>query len=217
MAISYVSQASAASDSVTLGTHANGDTIFIFAWNDGSATIPSLPAGWLNFITVTAATGSYRIGYKIATTSSETSGTWTNADGIISVAYRSDSGIVVPAFTVANSSTGTTLTYSAVGVANNRENVDQWIAGLAAMRVDTNAIETAPSGMTNRSNQVGAGWEMAWHDTNADANNWSATNVTVATSALWRTATVQIYEQPYPTTSGGGIFFRPGMAGGMSE
>lgn len=216
MAISYISQASATSDSVTLGTHASGDLLLVFAYNDGSATIPSLPSGWLNLHNVTAATGSYRIGFKVATTSSETSGTWTNADGIIAVVYRSDAGLVLPAFYSVNTSTSATLQHTSIPAVNNRENVDQWIIGLAVMRSDTNAIETPPTNMTNRSNLVGTGWEMALHDTNADSNNWVATNVTVATSALWRTFTAQIYEQPYPTTSGGG--FRPvNIRGGADQ
>lgn len=215
MTISYISQASAASDSVTLGTHAAGDLLFLFAYNDGSSTIPSLPTGWLNFHNLTAATGSYRIGFKVATSSAETSGTWTNADGVIAVVYRSNAGLVIPAFYATNSGTTTQITYSAIQALNNRENVDQWIVGLAVMRLDTNAVETPPTGMTHRANQVGTGWEMALHDTNADSNSWTSTNVTVTTSALWRTLVVQICEQPYPT--GGGIFFRPGMAGGMSE
>jgi hypothetical protein len=159
MTISYISQASAASDSVTLGTHAAGDLLLVFAYNDGSATIPSLPSGWLNLHNVTAATGSYRIGFKVATASSETSGTWTNADGVIAVVYRSDAGLVLPAFYSVNTSTSATLNYTSIPAVNNRENVDQWVMGLAVMRNDTNAIETPPTNMTNRSNLVGTGWE----------------------------------------------------------
>lgn len=215
MAISYISQASAATDSVTLGTHARGDLLLVFAYNDGSATIPSLPTGWLNVFNVSNAAGSYRVGFKIATTSSETSGTWNNADGVIAVVYRSDAGLVVPAFSANNAQTSVSVNYPAVASVNNRENVDQWFVGLALQRSDTNALETPPTGMTNRSNLVGTGWEMALHDTNADANSWTSTTVTVATSAAWRTLVVQIYEQPYPTSGGGLILSRP-MNGGYS-
>ncbi len=215
MTISRISSASAASDSVTLGTHAAGDMIFIWSWNDGSATIPSLPAGWLSIHTATAATGSYRLGYNLAASGSETSGTWTNADGLIAVVYRSDVGIVVPAFFATNTATNTTVAYSAIVAAANRENVDQWFFGAAVQRNETNALETAPSGMTNVTSQVGTGFKMAWHDTNADANSFTAANVSVTTSALWRTVVVQVFEQAYPTSSGGGAMFLPrGFDGG---
>lgn len=215
MAISYISQASAATDSVTLGTHAAGDSLFAFAYKNGSATIPSLPSGWLSFFTQTFSTGSYRIGFKIANSSAETSGSWTNADGVIAVVYRSDAGLVIPAISSSAAATSTAVNYSAILSVFNRESVDQWFVGFGVMRNDTNALETPPTGMTNRSNLVGTGWEMAAHDTNADANSWASTNVTVTTSALWRTAVAQIYEQPYPTTSGG---FRPvNIRGGADQ
>ena len=216
MTLSRISSASAASDSVTLGTHASGDMIFIFAWNDGSATIPSLPAEWLSIHTVTAGAGSYRLGYKLAASASETSGTWTNADGLIAVVYRSDAGVVVPAFFANNTNTNTTVNYPAVAAAFNRENVDQWFLGLAVQRNDTNALETAPSGMANITSLTGTGWKMAVHDTDADANSFTSASVTVATSALWRTLVVQIFEQPYPTSSGGGLFLPRGFDGGYS-
>lgn len=215
MAISYISQASAASDSVTLGTHAAGDLLLVFSYNDGSSTIPSLPTGWLNFYNLLAATGSVRVGFKVANSSAETSGTWTNADGVIAVVYRSNAGLVVPAFQSANTATSATVNYPGIGSGLNRESVDQWFVGFGVMRNDTNALETPPTGQTNRSNLVATGWEMALHDTNADANSWTSTNVTVATSALWRTLVVQICEQPYP--SGGGGFRPVNIRGGADQ
>ena len=217
MTISRISSAAAASDSVTLGTHASGDMIFIWAWNDGSATIPSLPTGWLSIHTATAATGSYRLGYKLAASASETSGTWTNADGLIAVVYRSDAGIVVPAFFAANTATSTSVGYSAIAAAANRENLDQWFLGVAAQRNDTNALETAPSGMTNITSQAGTGWKMAAHDTNADANSFTAANVSVTTSALWRTVVLQIFEQPYPTGGGSASARMVNIRGGADQ
>jgi hypothetical protein len=214
--ISRISSASAASDSVTLGTHASGDMILIFAYNDGANTAPSLPTGWLNINNATGSTSGTRIGYKIAQSASETSGTWTNADGLIAIVYRSDAGLVIPTLAGFNSGTSTTVNYSAFGVAFNRENVDQWMVGFASQRVDTNTLETAPTGMTNITSQTGTGWEMAAHDSNADANSFASANVTVTTSAAWRTIAFSIFEQPYPTTSGGGLFLPRGFDGGYT-
>jgi hypothetical protein len=191
--------------------------IYIFAWNDGSATVPSLPAGWSNYQNISSVTGAIRIGFKLATSASETSGTWTNADGLIAVVYRSDAGIVVPGFFSANGgSASTSISYTGIAATNNRENVDQWFFGAVVQRIETNAVETAPTGMTNVTNQVGTGFEMAWHDTNADANSFTTAAVTVATSALWRNYVVQIVEQSYPTSSGGGLFLPRGFDGGYA-
>ena len=202
MTISRISSATNAGDTITIGTHASGDLILIFAYNDGANTAPSLPSGWLNINNGTGSTSGTRIGYKVAQSSSETSGTWTNADGLIAIVYRSDAGLVIPNYSGFNSATSATVNYIAFGASLNRENVDQWMVGLASQRVDTNALETAPTGMTNITSLTGTGWKMAAHDSNADANSFSNANVTVTTSAAWRASVFSVFEQPYP--SGGG-------------
>jgi len=204
--ISRISSATNAGDTVTIGTHAAGDTIFILAYNDGSGTIPSLPAGWLNHHTLANSTiQGIRVGYRVAQSSSETSGTWTNADGLIAVVYRGSEGVVVPGVFSESGATSATITYGpTIAATRNRENVDQWFFGLAMQRVDTNALETAPSSMTNVTNLVGTGWEIVWHDTNADANSWSNANVVLSTSAAYRSAVVQIWEQPFYSAASGG-------------
>ena len=218
MTISRISSAAAAASSVTLGTHAQGDLLMAFAFNDGSTTIPSLPSGWTNHMTFTGSLTGIRIGYKMASSSSDTSGTWTNADGLIVVVYRGGTGYIVqPAFGNGNLGTSTTLRYSAFTAANDREGAtDRWFAGFAAMRVDTNAIETPPTNMSLVLGQVGTGWEMVWHDSNATLTSWPNTDVTVATSAFWRTGIVQLYEQDHQQAagSGGALFLPRGFDGG---
>jgi len=217
--ISRISSAAAATSSVTLGTHAAGDLLMAFSFNDGATTVPALPSGWINHGTVSGSLTAYRIGYKIAASSSETSGTWTSADGLIVVVYRGGTGCIVqPGFANGNSGTSTTLRYSAFAAANDREGAaDRWFAGFAAMRLDTNAIENPPTNMSFVVGQVGTGWEMAWHDSNATLTSWPNTDVTVATSAFWRTGVIQLYEQDHQQTGGGGsgsAFLPRGYDGG---
>lgn len=216
MTISRISSATNAGDTVTIGTHASGDLIVVFAYNDGATTAPSLPSGWLNINNGTGATSGTRIGYKVAQSSSETSGTWTNADGLIAIVYRSDAGLVIPTYASFNSATSATVNYTSFGVSFNRENVDQWMVGLASQRVDTNTLETPPTGLTNITSLTGTGWEMAAHDSNADANSFTSANVTVTTSAAWRTIVFSIFEQPYPSGGGssGSAFLPRGYDGG---
>lgn len=217
MTISRISSATNAGDTVTIGTHASGDLIVVFAYNDGATTAPSLPSGWLNINNATGATSGTRIGYKVAQSSSETSGTWTNADGLIAIVYRSDAGLVIPTYASFNSATSATVNYTSFGASFNRENVDQWMVGLASQRVDTNTLETAPTGLTNITSLTGTGWKMAAHDSNADANSFTAANVTVTTSAAWRTIVFSVFEQPYPSGGGGGgLFLARGFDGGYA-
>lgn len=219
MTISYISAATNAGDTVTIGTHAAGDTIIMSAYNDGATTVPSLPTGWIGFSTLSGSLTGWRMAYKVATTSSETSGTWTNADGLIALVYRPNTSgnVLVPGIGAGNSGTTATINYPAIAAANDRTNADQWMIGLAVQRSDTNALETAPTGMTNRSVLTGTGWESVAHDTNANAASWTSTNVTVATSAFYRSLVFQLFEQPFYSAGAGGMFFRPGMCGGFAE
>lgn len=72
----YVAASVIAASSGTTPTHAVGDLLVVVAysyWGD----IPSLPAGWTS--AHTNADG-LRVGYKVATSTADSTGTWTNAD-----------------------------------------------------------------------------------------------------------------------------------------
>lgn len=87
MAWSIVSSATG-TNTATLGTHAAGDLIIVFSFRDGSTTAPSLVATWTNIINGGANTCSARAAFKIAASSSETIGTWTNATSLIAIVIR---------------------------------------------------------------------------------------------------------------------------------
>ena len=218
MTISYISAASAAATSVTLGTHTTNDLITIFAFNNTSATVPTLPSGWVNQYTVTATIG-WRVGYKIATGSSETSGTWTNADGLIAIVHRPSSGaLVLPGSNVASSGTATNITYGAIASTLDRTNAnDRWFLTFASTRTADSSVETAPTSFTNRSSLLGGSWEIASHDTNGTLGSYGGGTVAAGgTSALFRTLLIQLFETPYTASGGGGVFIQRGMKGGYA-
>lgn len=81
---------SAAATSVTIPTHAIGDLIVIWAYRDGSNTPASVPAAsgtvpaWVTINGATgASTNSAISAYFVATATNHTSGTWTNATGMV--------------------------------------------------------------------------------------------------------------------------------------
>lgn len=84
----------------TMPAHQSGDLLIGYAFRDGSNTAPSLPSGWTNGDNSGANSCSARLGYKVATSSGETSGTWTNATSLIIVVLR---GVT---FQQANDATG---------------------------------------------------------------------------------------------------------------
>lgn len=93
--ISIQGALAANSSSVAIPTHAAGDLIVIFAYNAASTTVPTLPtAGGTvpTFTSIMATSGgsynSFVAAYAYATSSSDTSGTWTGATSMIAVAIR---------------------------------------------------------------------------------------------------------------------------------
>lgn len=194
MAISRVGASAADGTTITIpGTYQNGDLAIIFAFR-GATTAPSLPAGWTSLGTASAGASSYRLGWKLMTSGADTSGTWTNATGLVCHVYRGVATDRTPViFGAANTATSATVTYSAISAVTG---IDSWVAGFAATKTTTSTIETAPTNMTNACNTVGAATEYAGHDSNgaytAGNGAWPATNVSVTTSAEWRSATCQI-------------------------
>lgn len=175
--------------SAVLPAHQVGDLILIFAYRDGNNTAPSLPSGYKNIVSNGANTNSLRVGYKFATSTSETSGTWTSATSVVAIVYR---GASIGASAVGGT-TSTTVTYPALTL--RRTNNTSWVVGGAGHRsVDTN-VQNAPSGMTNVNSVLDATDELAVHDTNTTVSSWSSTNVSVGgTSSGWRSAVIELVD-----------------------
>jgi len=73
--------------STTTPTHQVGDLLIVYAIRWGSSTPPSLPAGWTSVHTGTN-TDARRLGYKVATATNDSTGTWTNANALFILVYR---------------------------------------------------------------------------------------------------------------------------------
>lgn len=192
MAISYISQASVEATSITIPSHQAGDLLLIFAFVDASVTEPTLPAGWTSIATTTLASPACasRIGYKIATSGSETSGTWTGATGLVCQVYRGALGI---GRSVTNTASSATVAYPALTLANTQATTPSWVAGFAGHRSVNGSLGTPPTGMTNRANLEGVTNDMAGHDTNGGVSSWSLQSVASGeTASGYATALVEI-------------------------
>lgn len=174
MAISNISSASAAAASVAMPTHAAGDLLLFSAWRNGSTTPPSLPGGCTNIQTAFQTLYSIRVGYKIAASSSETSGTWTNATHICVSVYRGQHATTP----IGGSNTGTGTSSSTVNYPSVTMTVGDgtsWVMGSAGISSADVDINTAPAGFTNRTNTSNL---TALHDTNAGVASWAGVNDT---------------------------------------
>jgi hypothetical protein len=222
MTISRISSATNNGTGVTLGTHAKGDLILYLAYNFNSATIPTLPVSVTSIYTRSGSSGAHRIGYYIADSSSETVGTtgWTNADNVTAIVYRASStSVVVPSFISASTANSTTMTYAVQVAGTFKENAtDIWYLGYCMFNSATNSLATlAPAGMTNVNNSVGAGFEVAVHDTNATrASIWAQQTVTGTVFAIHFETVIELLEVDHQATTGGGLILPRSMNGGYS-
>jgi surface protein len=187
--ITYVGQATGV-DSATLPAHQAGDLIFAFAFRDGSTVSPTVPTGWTNIGTISGTLCSARIGFKVAASSGETTGTWTNATTVIFLVYR---GVNITNMTGINTgvgASGTTVTYAANGY---WQGLSRLVAFAGHRSTDT-ALETPPGTLNLIVGVVDATDEAAAFESSADNfGAWPVTTVSVGgTSSGFVTATIRL-------------------------
>jgi hypothetical protein len=210
MAIDFIGAVSALANSVSLPSHQKGD-IFIAAAVRTNNTSASLPAGWIGLGSAGTNSLSMRIGFRVAQSSSETSGFWINATGLSITILRPTIGtIAVPSVPAQTAGVSTSVAYGALtGVASADNYIDQTFVAFGSTLLDTNAIETPPTGMTFLEKSSQAGLAFASFRLTANAfGNWTTQTVTLP-SATWRTGVVRIAEYPFPALGGGGGSYSP--------
>jgi protocatechuate 3,4-dioxygenase beta subunit len=193
--ISFVGANSAAGNTVTIPAHQVGDLMIIYAYRNGNATPPGSPSGWTDIGTPAGSQNqSDHTGYRFATSTSDTSGTWTNATNMVVLVYRGiDSTTPIGGDSVAQSPNAASNVISYPAVTMSVTDGSSWVVGLAGHRTATN-VNVAPTGMTNRTGTVVAG-----HDTNVGVTAWSLHTVTVNASSSWRARTIEIVAERIPT------------------
>lgn len=219
MSIALRSNQQAAAATLTMPTHQAGDLLLTFAWNDNSATAPTIPSGWVTRYNVGAATGTIVCAYRIAQSNSESFGTWTNADHVsVSVWYGGANTTIQPHFIIASNGTSTSIGWAAQTAGTFQSNAeDQALVAWGVNRNTTNDLSQTLGALTNLFQQGdGANFQVAVKYQLARTTIWASTSLTVTTSSFWRTLMVSLVEQTaYGVTGGGAMFFRPGMNGGM--
>lgn len=207
MSINLVGTASAFAASVSLPSHQKGDIFLAAALRTNNVTA-SLPAGWVGISSAGTNNLSMRLGFRVAQSSIETSGTWFNATGLSVIILRPTAGtIAVPGASSQVAATSTSVTYGAVaGIVAGDNYLDQSFVAFGATLTNTNAIETPPSGMTFLEKISDTGLAFAsFRLTSNTFGAWTSQTVTLP-SATWRTGVVRIAEYPFPALSSSGVF-----------
>lgn len=205
MTISRVGFASANGTSLTLPTHQAGDLIMVAAFRDGyTAGGLTAPNGW-NFVTNrTAGQFNLILAFRSAATASEVSGTWTGATQIIAVVYRHSTDVLCIANQSVASAVSSTISYVAFTTASTV--TDRWAVGVVGCILNTQAIESSPTGMANVTSVAGASTgELAWHDSDANIAWTTTRTVSIATSTQHGEIVAEIVSTGIAKASGGGF------------
>lgn len=205
MTTSYVGSAFAEATSVTLPTHQSGDLIIIMATRWASTTVPTVPSGWSVLFSRNTSNRTVIIACKIASSSSETSGTWTNAEMLACGVWRDDTNYLVPgAIASAAQTGGTTMAYPLLDAVNTiRQRSSSWVAGFGGVALNSINGQDAPTGMTNRGSLAGASTgEVAIHDSNGNTT-WSSTvNVTLSSATSSQSTTIELWDTGIAKSAG---------------
>ena len=176
--------------SATLPTHQAGDLILAFAFRDGSTTLPTQPAGWTLVESNTASSSSARLSYKIAASSGDSTGTWTNASTVIFLVYRGVNTTAIGFHDSEASGTFGPVLYRANGY---WQGLSRMVAFAGHRSTDT-ALGTPPGSLTLIVNPVDATDEAAAFQSTVDNfGNWVDTSVSVGgTTSGWITFTMRL-------------------------
>lgn len=189
MTISFIGAVGALANSIALPSHQAGDLIEIATYDTGSGVTPSLGSGYISLGTHTQGTLlAARIGYKIATSSSETSGTWSGASFIAAKVYRGASGPGAISFSGGN---GTDVTIPSLTL--NVTDGTSWVLGGAGHRSQFGNLSTPPSGMVLR-HVTDDVRDFASYDTNGGVSSWSGGTVSHSGSADWIGYSLELLE-----------------------
>lgn len=188
-------------------SHQSGDLLLFFAGCAGYSKVPDLPANTIQVFQGQITSTAFVCGFRIANSSSETSGTFGAGTTQIGCAvYRSSASgcIVLPGHDVQGSSTsvgaGGNILYNALS--DRSQGIDKWFAGLVVHRSTDTDIESPPTGMTHRAGSAGALLgEIAMHDSNGTLSSWPATNytLTTGTAGAYRSAVLELVELAIPS------------------
>ncbi len=168
-ALSFVcaSSAAATSTAACAGEQA-GDLLVVAAYDSGSGTVPTTPAGFTSIDNVSQGTGSpsgraaLGAGWSTAASTTSGSGTWTNANDVAMMVYRGQNASPIGNDTTSNVNTSS-IPYAADAL--TATDGSSWFAAFGARNTGDAGMATAPTGMTNRTSSP-ATPVIAGHDTN---------------------------------------------------
>lgn len=180
-------------DTVSMPSHAAGDMIVAFAFRDGSTTPATVPAGqgWNTLSSGGASSSSGIVAWKVAASSSEGCGTFTNATGLIVVVIRGSGSIALGGNSGWQTGLSTNIFYNAVTM--DKIDGSSMILAFAGHRSINTSLETPPSPLTNFVDYLDGTNEAVAHYQDGRTSNFTQVNGSVGGStAGYATIVIEI-------------------------
>lgn len=190
IALARVSSASGV-NTVGMPSHASGDMIVAFAFRDGSTTPPTVPSGedWITLDSDGQSSSSFVAAYKIASSSFEGCGTFTNATALI-VAVVRGSGTLDVGGSSKDTGLGTAIFYQ--GLTLDVADGSSMILAFAGHRSINTSLEVPPSPLTNFVDYLDATNEAVAHYQDGPTSFSTVSRSVGGSTAGWATYLVEI-------------------------
>lgn len=205
MAIARTQAVSANANTATLTSTAANDCILVFAYNNASTTIPSLPANYTSLSTNSATGNACRIGYRVSPGAETNCGTWTNATNVACMVYTGCNLVTPFLNTTTGAGNGATLTYTGFTMSDTSgRDVIAGFGGAKAATAGMGGILTGgPPTLAVRTNQT----IINGVDSAGGVTSFTSNTLSVTGSGRWLTMTVEISNALAPASVTGGLSF----------
>lgn len=222
MTISFVAVNTAEATSIALPAHQKNDLIIVAASRFGTTSFAGVPAAWNGFAARASSSVNVScvVGWIVAKSDAEVSGTWANADSLIALIYRKSGVYVIGGGRVGTTNNSPPVIYPSLansfGVQFTRITAQnaRYLLIAETQTTGTN-LGTPPSGTTNRASHVVTGkGHVVVHEVDTESGSFAGITQTIDQSAGTQTFTLAI-EDLNIAIAGGGMLIHPAMSGGM--
>lgn len=171
-------------NSATIGTHQVGDYFVGYAIRDESSTAPAIPEDWTTIASGGANTLGYAVAWKLADSTSEVSGTWTNATSLLIVHERPAAGWSVSIGAINHNISGSSISPSVPALTlQNTDNTSRVLAFFGSRAADLVNLTTPPAGMEYCESVQDATDTLAAYRTTSTVSSWSSASTSFSGTA----------------------------------
>jgi hypothetical protein len=195
MTISRVSNAIAATTTLSMPSHQTGDLIIGFGYSNSNTLIPDV-SGWLS---PRRFGNRLLVHYKIAASNSESFGTWTNASHVATIVYRDTTNYLILGSTGTSGSADNTIGWSSysdgLSFREQPPNSDRWLFAAVGYNSTNSSAISPPNAMTRIDTLAGLAGRLTTHATSGlFFGGWSSSNITGTNISPWASIVGEIFD-----------------------